>query len=46
MNTLPAFGAEAPDFVLPGTDGKDVALGGFRGRPVVLLFYCFDWGSI
>lgn len=46
MNTLPAFGKEAPDFVVPGADGKDVALRGFRGRPVVLLFYCFDWGSI
>lgn len=46
MNALPAFGQEAPDFVLPGTDGKEVALRSFRGRPVVLLFYCFDFGSI
>ena len=46
MNTLPAFGKEAPDFVLPGADAKDVVLRSFRGRPVVLLFYCFDWGSI
>ncbi len=46
MNTLPAFGVEAPEFVLPGADGKDVALREFRGRPVVLLFYCFDWGTI
>lgn len=46
MNTLPAFGTQAPDFALPGPDGKDVALRDFRGKPVVLLFYCFDWGGI
>ncbi len=46
MNAAPAFGKEAPDFVLPGHDGKDVSLRDFRGRPVVLLFYCFDWGGI
>ncbi len=46
MNTLPAFGKAAPDFVLPGQDAKEVSLSSFRGRPVVLLFYCFDFGSI
>ena len=46
MSAFPEFGKEAPAFVLPGPDGKDVALRDFRGRPVVLLFYCFDWGSI
>ena len=46
VNALPAFGKEAPDFVLPGPDGKDVALRSFRGRTVVLLFYCYDFGSI
>ncbi len=46
MHTLPAFGVEAPEFVLSGADGKDVALREFRGRLVVLLFYCFDWGTI
>jgi peroxiredoxin len=45
-NPLPLFGQEAPDFTLPGPDGKDVALRSFRGKPVILLFYCFDWGSI
>jgi peroxiredoxin len=46
MNTLPAFGKAAPEFALPGADGKDVALWEYRGRPIVLLFYCFDWGTI
>ncbi len=46
MNTLPAFGVEAPEFGPSGADGKDVALREFRGRLVVLLFYCFDWGTI
>lgn len=46
LNTLPVFGQEAPDIVLPGSDGKDVALRGFRGQAVVLLFYCYDWGGI
>ena len=43
---LPVFGQEAPDFTLPGADGKDVPLRGLLGKPVVLLFYCLDWGSI
>ena len=46
MNALPAFGVEAPEFALPGPEGKDVSLRACRGRPVVLLFYCFDWGTI
>ncbi len=46
MNRLPAFGKAAPAFVLPGADGTEVALHRFVGRPVVLLFYCFDWGTI
>jgi cytochrome oxidase Cu insertion factor (SCO1/SenC/PrrC family) len=33
-------GDEAPDFTLPGTDGKKVHLGDFRGKSnVVLAFY-------
>ena len=39
------FGQPAPDFVLPATTGQ-VRLADFRGRDVVLIFYCFDWGSI
>ena len=40
------FGQPAPDFSLPATTGGEVRLADFRGRDVVLIFYCFDWGSI
>jgi len=39
------FGQPAPDFTLLATTGQ-VRLADFRGRDVVLIFYCFDWGSI
>jgi peroxiredoxin len=39
------FGQPAPDFSLPGPTGE-IRLADFRGRDVVLIFYCFDWGSI
>ena len=29
----------APDFSLPDADGKALALSGFKGKPVVVLFY-------
>ena len=32
-------GQKAPDFTLPDQDGKDVSLGDFAGRTVVLYFY-------
>ena len=32
-------GQAAPDFTLPGLDGKPVTLSGLRGRPVVLTFF-------
>jgi cytochrome c biogenesis protein CcmG/thiol:disulfide interchange protein DsbE len=32
-------GQAAPDFTLPGLDGKLVTLSGLRGRPVVLTFF-------
>ena len=40
-------GEPAPDFTLPGTDGtaeghRDHTLSGYRGRPVVLVFYPGD----
>jgi peroxiredoxin Q/BCP len=35
-------GQEAPDFVLPGDNGKRVRLSDLRGRPVVLYFYPRD----
>ena len=39
---LPA-GTLAPDFELPVEWGRTVRLSGFRGRPVVLVFYPADW---
>jgi peroxiredoxin Q/BCP len=35
-------GKPAPDFTLPGTDGRDHALADYRGRMVVLYFYPKD----
>jgi peroxiredoxin len=40
------YGQPAPDFTLPSTENRDITLSEFRGRDVVLVFYCFDWGSI
>jgi mycoredoxin-dependent peroxiredoxin len=40
------FGQPAPDFTLPSTSGADITLSALRGQDVVLVFYCFDWGSI
>lgn len=38
----PAVGRPAPDFTLPGTDGKEISLHQFRGdRPLVLVFGSF-----
>lgn len=34
-----APGDTAPEFTLPDADGKDVSLGDFRGRKVVVYFY-------
>jgi peroxiredoxin Q/BCP len=34
-----APGDRAPEFTLPDADGKDVSLGDFRGRKVVVYFY-------
>lgn len=36
-------GRPAPDFTLPDANGEQVSLAGFRGRPVVLVFYPLDW---
>jgi peroxiredoxin len=39
-------GARAPDFTLPDQDGQLVALAGFRGRPVLLVFYPADFSPV
>jgi peroxiredoxin len=41
------FGQAAPRFTLPATGGATVSLADFQGRAdVVLVFYCYDFGSI
>jgi peroxiredoxin len=35
----PRVGKLAPDFRLPGLDGKDVSLSDFRGKPVLVNFW-------
>jgi peroxiredoxin len=41
------WGQAAPEFSLPSTLGRAIALADYRGRAdVVLAFYCFDWGNI
>ena len=40
------YGKAAPEFSLPSTEGRPMTLGEFRGKDVVLVFYCYDWGSI
>ncbi len=39
-------GSAAPTFSLHDGDGKQVSLADFRGRPVVLVFYPFDWSPV
>jgi peroxiredoxin Q/BCP len=38
----PSVGDRAPEFSLPGTEGKDYRLSDYRGRPVVIVFYPGD----
>lgn len=40
------WGQAAPDFELPSTAGRAISLAEFRGREVVLGFYCYDFGGI
>ncbi len=40
------WGQPAPEFELPSTEGRGISLREFRGRDVVLGFYCYDWGGI
>ena len=38
----PNVGDPAPDFELPGTEGRNYSLAEYRGKPVVLVFYPGD----
>ena len=40
------YARPAPEFTLPAAGGKTVSLSDFKGRDVVLVFYCYDFGSI
>ena len=40
------FGQPAPDFALPASTGGEATLADFRGGDLVVIFYCYDWGSI
>jgi peroxiredoxin len=40
------WGAPAPDFSLPSTAGGETSLAALRGRDVVLVFFCYAFGSI
>lgn len=37
-----SVGEAAPEFMLPGTGGRDYSLSSYRGKPVVLVFYPGD----
>ena len=40
------YGKPAPEFTLPSTEGRQISLSDFRGHEVVIIFYCYAWGSI
>jgi peroxiredoxin Q/BCP len=40
------WGQPAPAFELPSTTGQAIRLADYRGRDVVLGFYCYDFGGI
>jgi peroxiredoxin len=41
------FGQPAPQFTLPATSQPEITLSSFKGKAdVVLVFYCYDWGTI
>jgi len=40
------WGQAAPEFELPGSTGRSISLREYRGRDVVLGFYCYDFGGI
>jgi peroxiredoxin len=39
-STMLPLGTPAPDFSLPGIDGKTSSLTDFRGKPLVVIFMC------
>lgn len=39
-------GDVAPDFTLKDGNNNDVSLHDYRGRPVVLVFYPYDWSTV
>ena len=42
---LPEVGGVAPAFTLPNQDGKDVSLGDFVGKNVLIWFYPRAFGN-
>jgi peroxiredoxin len=40
------WGQPAPGFSLPSTLGRPVSLEEFKGRDLVVAFYCYDFGGI
>ena len=40
------YAKPAPDFTLASSEGRPMSLSEFRGKDVVLIFYCYAWGSI
>lgn len=41
QTTTLKVGDRAPDFELPAHDGRQISLGGLRGKRVVLAFFSF-----
>jgi len=44
LSGAPAVGDPAPDFRLPASDGREIALSEFRGRAPVVLFFVRAYG--
>jgi peroxiredoxin len=36
LQTCPKIGDRAPDFTLPGVDGKNISLSNFAGKPIII----------
>jgi len=46
MASILTPGTRAPEFSLPVTPGKKLALSELRGKPVILAFYPADWSPV